>query len=393
MKHGRLSAPPLTLLWLLAQAGNPSAQTLPPEPVYRYLFVVDLSRAMAPHADAVRRAIFDCIAGGFDGQILPGETFGIWTYNDTANPRHFPPLTWQPSAAAEYADVAFRFLNLQRWQRTARPDLMLAEVFSAIRASPALTVFWFSATPVSMRNTPFGDSLEAFYRQIAAETQRARKPLLTTLVARSGEIAHAEAGFAVQPVRVPRRRPPAPTAAADTGSDPGPATGAKAGAAPLAHLPPRFSLKAPVVVVAPAVPPAAALEKPLVNVPRLEPLDAAGPTGDAPADQTQQPGPAEPARVAEAPPGRVGTAAPPFESSLTHTAQAGELTKAVHAAAVHPEPAFSSLGVFASRASVLVLAASLVMLSILLAWWIARVQRSARAPSLISQSLDRGPRE
>jgi hypothetical protein len=374
------------------------AQALPPEPVYRYLFVVDLSRAMAPQADSVRRAIFDCVAGGFDGQILPGDRFGIWTYNETANTHHFPPLAWQTRAAQEYAEAAFRFLNAQRWQGTARPDPVLDEIFSAIRGSPALTVFLFSAGAVSLKDAPFGDSLDAFYKQVAAEAQRTRKPFLTTLVAQRGDVVHAEVGFADGPLQVPKTgspaRAPAPSAASTTASPPVASADSPAAATPFRELPAKLSPKAPIVLVAPAVPAATAAEKPLLTVPSLDSLmaeaqsDAAvAAPSEAPQRARLQPGPG-----AEPPSSKPGSPNPLAEFSPASVLPGNESAAGFPASApIQPVVVFAPPGFLASRASLLVVGAILFGLSIVLAWLLTRAQRSARSPSLISQSIDRDP--
>ena len=387
----------LLLLWLLAclLCSTPAlnGQDLPPEPAYRYLFVVDLSRAMAKDADAVRRSVHEMILSGFGGRIRPGETFGLWTFNERVNTHHFPPLTWESGRNEEFADHAFRFLNVQRWEKTARIDDMLAEVSRAIPASPALTVFIFSAGPVPMKGTPFGESLAAFYKRITTDPRRPRKPFVTTLASARGDIAHAAVNFVGDPLEVPdpnATKTPAQQAAPRSQPTP-------------VEVPARLTPKAPIVVVAPPPPLLSAGEKPLVAVPELSESPPRSPKGSSESVGSKTQERAEPtAPKAGSAASNVAAQQSTGQDAATLATTPTDAQKASPLAEVRLEPssptqppteAVAALALPTAAPSRARLVASFVMLGLValgLAFLAYRVNRSPEPPSLISQSIDRG---
>src|SRR5262245_14270110 len=74
---------------VVARAQN--AQGKPME--NRFLFVVDTSSAMERSAPAAQRAILDLLQSGIQNQLRPGDTLGVWTYNEKLN-TGFPMQRW-----------------------------------------------------------------------------------------------------------------------------------------------------------------------------------------------------------------------------------------------------------------------------------------------------------
>lgn len=269
---------------------------------------------------------------------------------------------------------------------------MLAEVGRAIQRSPALTVFIFSAGPVPMKGTPFGDSLAAFYQKITTDPRRPRKPFVTTLASAKGAIAHAAVNFVGDPLDVPdpnATKPPAQQAAAPSPPPP-------------VEVPAKLTPKAPIVVVGSPPPLLGAGEKPLVAVPGL---------GESPAGASKEPveSPAAktPERAEPSTPG-AGTTAPNVaaqqsagQDGATPAASLADAHKTRPLAEVRSDPSSPSQppteavaallppAATPSRARLVVSFMALGAIALGLAFLAYRVNRSPEPPSLISQSIDR----
>src|ERR1017187_2351128 len=86
-RSGLALAPPLlAALLLLATLMPPQlpAQTntaKAPPSSHRWLLIVETSRSMQRRSDAVLTAVQDLLTSGMVGQLRPGDTLGVWTFN------------------------------------------------------------------------------------------------------------------------------------------------------------------------------------------------------------------------------------------------------------------------------------------------------------------------
>lgn len=377
--------------WLMAGLPVVGQQEASAPPAYRYLFIVDLSRELANEAAAVKRTVFEMIRSGFDGQARPGDLCGIWTLTDTVNTQHSPPVAWRAELRQSFADHALRFLNAQRWRGAARYDLALAALTNAVRRSPVLTAFIFTARPFSVPDAPFSASLDAFYRRVAADPQLAQRAFATVLTSREGSFLSAEVSFVGDPIRVPPadRGPAAPADA----KPPAVAAAAAAPATAADRAGEKLEPKPPLALTPRTAYETAAAEKPLID---LEALLAAArqaaketkepahslvePPADSPTASKDSPPPPL-AGVGQSEIAIAPTDAAQTSSRLNPTAAPRE-TSPGRLVALLPEFLFTGIG-FVVVAWVLVLAA------VLLALLFARPPRPDERPSLISQSMDR----
>src|SRR5437667_6721705 len=51
----------------------------------RYLFIVDTSFSMHRRAANTRKVAGDLLLSGLNGQLRPGDTIGVWTFNEKLN--------------------------------------------------------------------------------------------------------------------------------------------------------------------------------------------------------------------------------------------------------------------------------------------------------------------
>ena len=67
---------------LMAFQSRAATPPTPLTPDCRYLFIVDTSLSMARLQEGVNNAMYRMVATGLGGQMVPGEVFTIWTFNE-----------------------------------------------------------------------------------------------------------------------------------------------------------------------------------------------------------------------------------------------------------------------------------------------------------------------
>src|SRR5208283_4941007 len=112
---GHLALPPQLLAGLLLLAGlTPcpvcaqldAGKAAPPS--HRCLLIVETSKSMLRRTNAVHRAVQELLASGLNGQLLAGDTLGVWTFNEDLYAGRFPLQTWSPQAQK---DITLRTLT------------------------------------------------------------------------------------------------------------------------------------------------------------------------------------------------------------------------------------------------------------------------------------------
>jgi hypothetical protein len=195
---------PLPWLWLvlaLATGNSPAhAQSAAFMPPYRYLFVYDASSSMAKAAPIGGQAIADLIYSGIQGQLKPGDVFGVWLFNQQVFTNRFAPMTWHPGAHQALSDNTLALLKTVRYEKDSKLDVMWREVLQAARASENLTVMIITDGDQPFKGTPFDGILNRLTKEHLKELRRAKRPLLATLVAKKGQFVAYTIGPAGQPI-------------------------------------------------------------------------------------------------------------------------------------------------------------------------------------------------
>ena len=142
---------------------------------------------MVRRKQVLAESLTDLIASGLGGRMHAGDRLGFWTFNEKVYSERILSQTWTPEASRAVADQAGRSLRSQWFEKQTRLDTAIAEIQKAAKASKFLTVILLSDGDSPMVGTPFDRSVNLVYREHFRELQRARKPFITTLVAREGQ--------------------------------------------------------------------------------------------------------------------------------------------------------------------------------------------------------------
>jgi hypothetical protein len=206
----------LTLLLLLASLGPDAAwggparkQSPAPAPDgHKFLFIVDTASSMQRLEYDGRQAVFDMLHSGLEGQLRSGDTFGIWTFDETIHAGEYPMQVWNPSNRLSLASQATLFIKGQPYRGSARFDPLVTNVLKVIKAVQDVNIFVVSDEKVKLKGTPFDDAVNKIYQQRDDELRKSKQPFVTTLLARDGVIVTAGVTLAGEPITLPPRPPP-----------------------------------------------------------------------------------------------------------------------------------------------------------------------------------------
>jgi hypothetical protein len=177
--------------WLTASA---LAQTNAPGDS-RYLLVFETSTAMKRRSENVQRTVGDLLASGMNGQLRAGDTIGVWTFNETLSAGSLPLVRWAPDRRLAIAGKVTEFLRAQKFERTARLEVVLPEVNRLVTNSTRLTVVLFTEGVGPFVGTPFDAEIKAAYEPFRENQKAERMPFVTVLRSVDGRYH----GYAVTP--------------------------------------------------------------------------------------------------------------------------------------------------------------------------------------------------
>ncbi len=384
-------------------------------PVYRYLFLIDTSSAMSRQKAMTMETVSKLILSSIVGRIQPGDTWGLWTFDDQLHTNVFPALKWDPRVRREIAAGAYRFLNNQRFKKKNRSLAKpLAAISDEAKLSGDLTVFLLTDGSRPVKGTPFDNPINEIFTKHAAGMRKAEKPFVTVLVAQEGTFAAQAVGPGGESIYIPRLASATSPDQANAGTRPQTTTTNAAASAPAASTKPmtveeiaaalRQSQKKQANTVAVA-------RAPLImrgtNVGRIAP-DEAGPTNAetpaptlSPSPPALQPaaligtrlgapavksnsGPAETMMAAASKKGESEGDIAPVQTTAGNTPDNAEPSSASPQTALllQPEPVAKAWKYMTAAAALLLLAATL-------AWFYIRSIRYVPRPSLISRSMEK----
>jgi hypothetical protein len=208
-------------VWLMATALTHAAQN--PAFSYpeadrngeRFLFIVDLSENMEDLQAENESALYELIGGGIFGQMRTGDTFGLWTFNSEAFPGRFSMKVWDQKRAIQQGTVAAAFISSQTYEKSSNIKEVMKQLKPVIHSVSNLNIFIISDGRSGMSGTPLDKAIIADYKARKSDRRRAKKPFITSLVAREGWIVSHQVVVAGEPIRLPeRRQPPRPVNAA-----------------------------------------------------------------------------------------------------------------------------------------------------------------------------------
>lgn len=334
------------------------AQLAPSQISGRYLLIFDTSSAMKKRVSATQHAVERLFFTMMDGQLQPGDTIGVWTFNRKLRAGEFPLQHWLPQNAAQIALAVTNFVQHQHYSRSTRFDAIMPDVNNLVRSSEQLTVLIFCDGEGEIKGTPFDNQINAIFKKNERALKNVDQTYVVVLRSQLGQYT----GYSVNssaigvsfPEFPPLPAPPQPAAPPPTNlppvqmeTNPPP---------PVVHLPPLVIIGTNIGTnLIPAIPPQTELSNP------------------------------PPTAVISNPPPEVASNPPPAVAALTNSINAVSppVAKAQTNAPAGPEENPSGLsrnGALAIGAVLLVAAAGLIIFALV------RSRKASRG-SLITRSM------
>ncbi|HEV2392003.1 MAG TPA: hypothetical protein VG146_06530 [Verrucomicrobiae bacterium] len=154
----------------------------------RYLLIVQTSRSMQHRSEGVVQVIQELFSSAMNGQLLPGDTIGLWTYNDRLHGGQFRLQHWLPNSQQQITARLLGYLQAQKFENSARLEKVLPVMSSIINKSDFITVILITDGAQEMHGTPFDDKINAAYSAWRDQQRANRMPFVTVLRAKGGAI-------------------------------------------------------------------------------------------------------------------------------------------------------------------------------------------------------------
>src|ERR1017187_2754828 len=114
------------------------AQPAAPNVDNRFLLIFDTSSDMKQRLPAVQKALNEILAASTNGQLNPGDTIGVWTFDQVLHAGQFPLQHWEPDNAVMIASNITAFVGNQRYTKTTGFDALLPLLNQVMRSSEHL---------------------------------------------------------------------------------------------------------------------------------------------------------------------------------------------------------------------------------------------------------------
>jgi hypothetical protein len=180
-------------------------RTMPSKP-NRYLLVVETSKAVQRRSEGIYRAVHALLATGMGGQANPGDTIGLWTFNDDLYVGGFPLQEWSPRNQRGIIGKVMNYLTEQKFEKTTRFEKVLVALERVVHDSEYITVILVTDGSQKLGGTPFDNQINEAYKSWRAEQQEARMPFITVLRGKRGKLTD----YTVNPAQWPLDMPPLP---------------------------------------------------------------------------------------------------------------------------------------------------------------------------------------
>ncbi|HEY1718507.1 MAG TPA: hypothetical protein VGH42_09490 [Verrucomicrobiae bacterium] len=193
----------------------------------RLLLVFDTSVDMKKRLPTVQIGLDEALATSMGGDLQPGDSIGVWTFDQELHAGQFPLQSWVPENGAVMASNIIAFVGKQHYAKGASFDALQAPLDRIMRDSERLTVLIFCDGETQMNGTPFDSGINEIFQKRQAGQKKARHPFVILLRAQLGEYVGCTVNFPPLPMSFPAfpplPPPPAPPAPKQDDTPPEPA--------------------------------------------------------------------------------------------------------------------------------------------------------------------------
>jgi hypothetical protein len=188
-----------------------SAQTAVQPVDNRFLFIFDTSAAMKKREPAVEQALVNLLATSLRGELHAGDSVGVWTFDRDLRTGQFPLIRWDPGSAEAIADSLKDFLRKNRYANETSLAALQPYLGGVVKNSQRLTVLIFCDGQSEINWTPYDNAINKLLGERQAERKQSKQPFVLLLRSQLGEYVGCTVGLPPELVDFPEFPPlPAP---------------------------------------------------------------------------------------------------------------------------------------------------------------------------------------
>jgi hypothetical protein len=152
----------------------------------RYLLIFDTSSAMKARVPATQYVVERLFFAMMNGQLQPGDTIGVWTFDRKLHIGEFPLQGWLPQNAAMIASNITNYVRLQRYSKSTRFDVLMPEINRVVQNSERLTVLIFCDGNGAIKGTPYDNAINSAFKQNESALKKADQAFIVVLRSQFG---------------------------------------------------------------------------------------------------------------------------------------------------------------------------------------------------------------
>lgn len=181
----------------------------------RYLLIFDTSAAMKKRLPATQATVNRLSFSMMNGQLQPGDSIGVWTFDSKLRAGQFPLQSWSPGNAATIASNITTFVKQEHYSKITRFDAMMPFLDRLVQDSDRLTLLIFCDGNGEIQGTPFDDAINAIFKQNQRAFEETKQTFIVVLRTQLGQYVgytmNSSATGVKFPEFLPLPQPPAPT--------------------------------------------------------------------------------------------------------------------------------------------------------------------------------------
>ena len=176
----------------------------------RLLLIFDTSSAMKKRLPEEERGIKRLFALTLSSQLQPGDTIGVWTFDENLRAGEFPLQYWRPEDINTISSNILTFIEKHHYGKTTSFQKLMPVLYSVMNSSPRLTTLIFCDGETPIKGTPVDASINDIFKKNEALMRKDREPYVLVFRTQSGNYVGSTINTASS-INVPQfPAPPAP---------------------------------------------------------------------------------------------------------------------------------------------------------------------------------------
>jgi hypothetical protein len=195
----------------LASGQTGASETAATPAPKRWLIIVETSTAMQRRKEGTVEVTRDLLRSEMDGQLTPGDTIGVWTFDNALHTGKLPTQKWPQSEKPEVALKVASFIESHPFDGSPDLNAIVAPINGVAAKSDLLTVLLISSGQGEISGTPFDAPINEAWAVWRKE--KSKRPLVTILRAVEGKLVQqyvTPADYAVEMPPLPKLPEPKP---------------------------------------------------------------------------------------------------------------------------------------------------------------------------------------